>query len=78
MEEFWEFIGLEERRGEDRRDYNTVAGLVVTTLGRIPESGNHFMAFDLRFEVVDMDGHRVDKVLVSHTNSRPGPTIAMQ
>jgi len=65
MEEFWEDLGLEERRGQERRDYNTVAGLVVTKLGRIPQSGNTFEAYGLRFEVVDMDGQRVDKVLVS-------------
>lgn len=65
MDEFWELIGLEDKRVEVRREYNTVAGLVVTTLGRIPRSGNSFYAYGLRFEVVDMDGHRVDKVLVA-------------
>jgi len=64
MDEFWEWIGLEERRGEERRDYHTVAGLTVTTLGRIPQTGDAFEVLGLRFEVVDMDGHRVDKVLV--------------
>jgi putative hemolysin len=65
MDEFWEALDLEDRRAEDRRDYHTVAGLVVTTLGRIPQSGSAFELHDLHFEVVDMDGHRVDKVLVS-------------
>ena len=55
---------LEERRTEGRAQYNTVAGLVVTELGRIPQSGDGFSAYGLRFEVVDMDGRRVDKVLV--------------
>jgi putative hemolysin len=65
MDEFWEGLGLEERRGATRSEYNTLAGLVVTQLGHIPRSGDGFQAYDLRFEVVDMDGHRVDKVLVS-------------
>ena len=72
MDEFWTGIGLEERRDEQRKDYNTVAGLVVTTLGRIPQSGNSFEAYGLRFEVVDMDGHRVDKVLVTPAAAAPG------
>jgi putative hemolysin len=65
MDEFWVSVGMEERRGEARAQYNTLAGFVVTHLGRIPRSGDHFEAYDLRFEVMDMDAHRVDKVLVS-------------
>jgi len=64
MDEFWEELELEERRSDGRAQYNTVAGLVVTELGRIPQSGDGFSAYGLRFEVVDMDGRRVDKVLV--------------
>ena len=64
MDEFWESLGLEDRRGEERIGYNTLGGLVVTTLGRIPRSGDVVEALGLRFEVMDMDGHRVDKVLV--------------
>lgn len=65
MDEFWECLDLQERRGEERPNYHTLGGLVVTTLGRIPRSGDAFQAYDLRFDVVDMDGNRVDKVLVS-------------
>lgn len=64
MDEFWECLGLEDRRAEERTGYNTLGGLVVTTLGRIPRSGDVVEALGLRFEVMDMDGHRVDKVLV--------------
>lgn len=64
-DEFWDSLGLEERREAERREYTSVGGLVVTNLRRIPKSGNTFEALGLRFEVVDMDGHRVDKVLVS-------------
>lgn len=65
MDEFWEELELPERRTEERRDYNTLGGFVVARLGRIPVAGDAFVAFGLRFEVVDMDGRRVDKVLVS-------------
>jgi putative hemolysin len=64
MATFWEKLGLEERRDDDRSNYRTLGGLVVTALGKIPKTGDTFEAFSLRFEVVDMDGHRVDKVLV--------------
>lgn len=64
MDEFWDALSLEERRGEERHQYNTLGGFVITRLGRIPRPGQVFEAFGLRFEVVDMDGHRVDKVLV--------------
>lgn len=71
MDQFWEGLGIEERRAEERYDYNTLGGLVVTELGQIPRSGATLDAFGLRFEVVDMDGHRVDKVLVSRISPPP-------
>lgn len=45
--------------------YTTVGGLVMTRLGRIPRTGESFKWRGYRFEVVDMDRHRVDKVLVT-------------
>jgi putative hemolysin len=49
------------------RGYHTVGGFVATTLGRIPRTGEAVTSHGVRVEVVDMDGHRVDKVLVSMT-----------
>jgi putative hemolysin len=49
---------------EDSDDYDTLGGLFMSQLGRVPVTGDSFEWNDLRFEVVDMDGHRVDKVLV--------------
>ena len=46
-------------------EFHTLAGLVVTQLGHIPRVGETFTGFDLTFEVVDMDGNRVDKILVT-------------
>lgn len=43
---------------------NTLGGLVMTHLKRIPAQGDQFQCSGLRFEVLDMDGHRVDKVLI--------------
>ena len=44
--------------------FHTLGGFVLHRLGHIPRAGEHFEWEDLRFEVVDMDGKRVDKVLV--------------
>ena len=48
-----------------KRLYHTVAGLVLEKLGRLPQPGESFTYEGWRFEVVDMDGRRVDKVLVA-------------
>lgn len=58
-------LGLAERWMAERSGYNTVAGLVMVQLGHVPTVGDHFMLDGLRFEVVDMDGRRIDRVLIS-------------
>jgi putative hemolysin len=42
-----------------------MGGFVITYLGRIPTSGDQIELKELTLEVVDMDGHRVDKLLVT-------------
>lgn len=49
--------------------YDTVGGFVMDRLARIPTAGDIFVWEDLKFEVVDMDGFRVDKVLISRIRS---------
>ncbi len=49
---------------EERRGYRTLAGFVIARLGRVPRAGDAVEYAGTRFEVVDMDGRRVDKVLV--------------
>ncbi|HEX2990470.1 MAG TPA: hemolysin family protein [Anaerolineales bacterium] len=49
---------------EESGDYDTVGGLFMAQMGRVPAVGDKFEWKEMRFEVVDMDGHRVDKVLV--------------
>jgi putative hemolysin len=51
--------------GEDEGSFHTVGGFVMHALGRVPRASEHFEAAGLRFEVVDMDQQRVDKVLVA-------------
>lgn len=45
--------------------YRTLAGFVMDKLGRVPRVGDHFDHRGWRFEVVDMDGHRIDRILAS-------------
>lgn len=49
----------------ERRDYQTVAGFVLDRLGRLPAVGEAFEHRGYRFEVLDLDARRIDKVLVS-------------
>ncbi|HQX07468.1 MAG TPA: hemolysin family protein [Zoogloea sp.] len=51
--------------GEDENSFNTLGGFIMHTLGRVPAPTDHFEAAGWRFEVMDMDRNRVDKVLLS-------------
>ncbi|BAZ89077.1 hemolysin family protein [Cylindrospermopsis curvispora] len=64
VEEFFELFDVEELEMEARGNYQTLGGLVITNLGRIPTAADHFEWQGMRIEVMDMDGNRVDKVLV--------------
>jgi putative hemolysin len=48
----------------EEHDYYTLAGFVLWQLGHVPQTGEHFLWQDFRFEVVDMDGRRIDRVLI--------------
>ena len=52
----------EEARGR----YNTVAGLLLAVSGHLPQTGERIDCGDWQFEVLDLDGRRIDKVLASH------------
>jgi putative hemolysin len=56
---------------EEQGHYLTIAGLLLFVLQRIPKTGNHVQIGGLRYEVVDMDGNRIDKVLVTRVPTVP-------
>ena len=58
-------------------EYESLSGFVMLTLGRVPKAADHFEWNGLRFEVMDMDGRRVDKVLVT-TLPPHSPTQAIK
>jgi putative hemolysin len=59
--------------GDAYTEYQTLAGFVVKTLGRVPKEGETFETQGYIFEVLDMDRHRVDKVLVLPKKAEPPP-----
>jgi putative hemolysin len=66
IEEFLELFELKGDSMEQRGSYNTLGGFTIIQLGKIPQAADKFDWEDLRFEIMDMDGNRVDKVLVSY------------
>ena len=63
-------LALETLPEEDRGRYNTLAGMIMLLLGHLPETTDSVEWEGWRFEVVDLDGRRVDKVLASQLPAR--------
>ncbi|HEV2529680.1 MAG TPA: hemolysin family protein [Thermomicrobiales bacterium] len=70
---FLSLLGLPPLPDEEDGNYNTLGGFVLTRTGRIPDAGDLFDWQGWRFEVMDMDGNRVDKVLASPIVDEPDP-----
>jgi putative hemolysin len=60
-----ELLGIAELPNEEDHDFRTAAGMVMAQLGRIPSVGEAFVWHGFRFEVVDLDGPRIDKILIA-------------
>ena len=58
-------LDIKELPEEDRGRYNTVAGLLMSVSGRLPSTGEQIACAGWMFEVVDLDGKRIDKVLAT-------------
>ncbi len=65
IEEFKETIGVRELPDESRIGYQTLAGFILSQTGSIPAAGYSFDWNDFHFEIVDMDGLRIDRVFVN-------------
>ena len=65
VDEVREALGLDMLPAEEDESYQTLGGFMMAHLGRIPVAADHFETSGLRFEVVDMDERRVDKVLIT-------------
>lgn len=65
IEEFKEAIGVKELPDEERVGYQTLAGFVLSLRGEVPSTGDSFDWDGFHFEIVDMDGKRIDRIFVS-------------
>jgi magnesium and cobalt exporter, CNNM family len=73
IDEFKEIFHLENLPGEKKDTFQTLGGFIFTQMGRVPSASEQFEWNGLRFEVVDMDGKRIDKVLVSSVQNKESP-----
>jgi putative hemolysin len=69
-DELRDLIGQALLPDEEDHDYRTVAGMVMAHFGRIPQPGEYFDHGGWRFEVVDLDGARIDKLLLQRLPGR--------
>jgi putative hemolysin len=69
IDELKELLDVDELPEEDKVGFQTVGGFVMNQIGSIPAAGQHFHLLNYRFEVMDMDDRRVDKVLLSKYDS---------
>ncbi|MBW3551198.1 MAG: hemolysin family protein [Proteobacteria bacterium] len=72
VEDLRELIDGEKLPDEDDHDFHTVAGMVISHFGRIPHVGEFFAWDGWRIEVVDLDGPRIDKLLLQRRESDTG------
>lgn len=68
IDELKEILDVDELPGEEKAAYQTLSGFVMNQLGSIPKIGQAFVWDHFRFEVVDMDIRRVDRVFVTDLN----------
>jgi len=64
-EDLRELLALSRLPEENEHEYHTVAGMMMARFARIPRVGEHFDWSGYRFEIVDLDGARIDKILVA-------------
>jgi putative hemolysin len=69
---FYDFLSKFEKTewmNEGEQDFDTLAGFILHQLERIPKTGEKLVWKGFGIEIVDMDGHRIDKVLVEISDS---------
>ncbi len=76
LDDLRELLGGGSLPGEEEHDFHTAAGMVIAHFGRIPHPGEHFAWRGWRIEVVDLDGPRIDKLLLQRMgeDTRSGDT----
>ncbi len=72
-----ELLGVRQMPGEDQEAYQTLSGFVLHRMQRMPREGDHFQWSGFRFEVADMDRHRLDKILIQPLTAGSHETTAV-
>jgi putative hemolysin len=75
IEELKDLLGWNALPEGEEGAYDTVGGFIMDRLGDIPQEGNHFEWNGYRFEVMDMDGRRVDKILIERDQDTGGSKL---
>ena len=65
LDDFLDFMQIRKLGEEPHIGMNTVGGFAMAKIGAVPKETDHFLWKGLRFEIMDMDGRRVDKILVA-------------
>ena len=71
VDEIRRLLQLSSLPGDDQAEVNTLAGIMFNWFGRLPREGDYFGWNGYRFEVVDMDGPRIDKILIVPAQNLP-------
>lgn len=71
VDEVRRLLKLEKLPGDESAEVNTLAGVMFNWFGRLPREGDYFAWNGYRFEIVDMDGPRIDKVLIVPAQNLP-------
>ena len=69
IDELRDLLGGGKLPDEDEHDYHTAAGMTIASFGRIPNVGEHLQWNGWRIEVVDLDGPRIDKLLLQREDT---------
>ena len=75
VDDFKDTFHIRELPDEEEAGYQTLGGMIMTMLGRVPVTGSMVQVADYRLEVIDMDGRRVDKVLVIKGKEEEGEGV---
>lgn len=75
VRDLFEVLGVSDDAPFDTGEFHSLGGYVMTTLGSVPTEGARFEACGYSFEVIDMDGKRIDKVLVTRCAQRKAAGI---
>jgi putative hemolysin len=62
-------LDIKELPAEDKNRYNTLAGLLMYVLGQLPTQGQEIDLGGWRFQVIELEGRRIDKILATQTLS---------